>query len=367
MPPALTRYLYFVDEVYLSLLTAIIKKAEVEECLFWAAEIFYSGLPLWPFLWTVYYDFFASQYPKHSRRLSKLAKSRKLEDGLVAVITFRHLVPDWRTFYLRLCSPQTNVSRKTQYPKWLMDLHLKPIEIDFLYALDEGDLPSIADAVSKFKNSAGRLYELLETYYTDLNGIKVLPLQSIPDMGGNRYHMTLSVLNQLLQPARRVRKQAVFRKLEDRWVKAVVKHNDEIIEPLYKTLPAKRLFGVSQAIGCFQLARYKLPWQRGPRDAYALLRRHWEFFAYFTEIWKKRLDAHEATLDYERAEVLFPNDDLLEAFGEKYNYEPDEQPLWTQERSVQDIERVPVENWLADIFPRGSIPPADLLISKYCE
>ncbi len=366
MPPALTRYLYFADEVYLSLLTAIIKKTEVEECLFWAAEIFYSGLPLWPFLWTVYYDFFASQYPKHSRRLSKLAKSRKLEDGLVAVITFRHLVPDWRTFYLRLCSSQTDSSRKRQHPKWLMDLHLKPIEVDFLYALDEGDLPSIADAVSKFKNSAGRLYELLETYYTDLNGIKVLPLQSIPDMGGDRYHMTLSVLNQLLQPARRVRKQAVFRKLEDRWAKAVVKHNDETIDPLYKTLPAKRLFGVAEDIGCFRLARYKLPWQRGPRDAHALLRRHWEFFAYSTAIWKKRLDAHGATFDPKRAEVFFPNDDLLEAFGEKWNYEPDEQSLPVQEMSVRHIEPISAEEWLSGMFPKSSIPAADLLITAYC-
>ena len=367
MPPALTRYLYFADEVYLSLLAAIIQKADIEECLFWAAEIFYSGLPLWPFLWTLYHDFFAAQYPKHTKRLSKLSKTNRLEDGLMAVATFRHLIPNWQTFYLRLCSSKAPLTTRTDDPKWLVDLDLLPAEANFLRALEEADLPSIANAVSKFKDSADRLYELLNIYYTGIKGIEVPALPTAPGAGGKVYHTTLSVLSRLLQPAQRVRKHVIFRKLEARWLKTITTHNDEVIEPLYKTLPAKRLFGVSQNIGCFQLARYKLPWQRGPRDAYALLRRHWEFFAYFTAIWKERLDAHGATFDHEKAEVLFPDDDLLEAFGEKYNYEPDEQPLWTQEMSVRNIERVPVEDWLASIFPRSSIPAADLLITKYCE
>jgi hypothetical protein len=362
MPPALTRYLYFVDEVYLSLLTAIIKKAAVEECLFWAAEIFYSELAIWPFLWTVYYDFFAAQYPKHMKRLSKLEKKNGIEDVLVTVATFRHLIPNWQTFYLRLCSSNTPIP-KTSSPQWLVDLDLPDEEERFLRALDSESFPAIATAVSEFKNSAERLYELLRVYYSEVKGIEVpiLPAGS----KANDYHTILSILSRLLQPDQRARKHVVFRKLETRWLGAVTTHNDETIDPLYKTLPAKRLFRISEDIGCFRLDRYKLPWQRGPRDAYALLRRHWEFFAYFTPIWKKRLDAHGAKFNPCKAEVFFPNDDLLEEFGEKWNYEPDEQSLPVQEMSVRDIERISAQSWLSGIFPKSSIPAADLLITSY--
>jgi len=363
MPPALTRYLYFVDEVYLSLLMAIIKKADVEECLFWAAEIFYSELAIWHFLCTVYHDFFATQYPKHMKRLSKLEKKNGIEDVLVAVVTLRHLDPDWCTFYLRLC-PTNTPPPKIKPLQWLIDLDLPEVEEALLRTLESKSLRAIATAVSQFKASAGRLYELLKIYYSDVKGVEVPVLPS--RAGGHGYHATLSVLSRLLQPGRRVRKHAIFRKLEDRWLKAVVKHNDETIDLLYKTLPAKRLFRISEDIGCFRLARYKLPWQRGPRDAYALLRRHWEFFAYFTPIWKKRLDAYGATFDPQKAEVFFPNDDLLEEFGEKWNYEPDEQSLPVQEMSVRDIERISAQSWLSGLFPKASIPEADLLITSYC-
>ena len=40
----LTRYLYFADEVYYSLIESFNKKKSFDEVLFWAYELYFSGL-----------------------------------------------------------------------------------------------------------------------------------------------------------------------------------------------------------------------------------------------------------------------------------------------------------------------------------
>ena len=66
--PKLTRFLYFKDEVILSLLNTILRRKEnnLNECLFWVSELYYSGYytEIWDILWTIYYDFYAVRNPK---------------------------------------------------------------------------------------------------------------------------------------------------------------------------------------------------------------------------------------------------------------------------------------------------------------
>lgn len=74
-----TRYLYLKNEVKLALLISILNKST--DAIFWAYELFYSGFKheLFNFIWTIYYDFFATLNPsfeshlikKHSEYLTK--------------------------------------------------------------------------------------------------------------------------------------------------------------------------------------------------------------------------------------------------------------------------------------------------------
>ena len=57
---SLTRYLYFLEEVKISFLDALLKKKSLKECYFWISEIFYSGFidESWQFIMKIYYDFY---------------------------------------------------------------------------------------------------------------------------------------------------------------------------------------------------------------------------------------------------------------------------------------------------------------------
>ncbi|MCK5643497.1 MAG: hypothetical protein KAJ19_21985, partial [Gammaproteobacteria bacterium] len=64
---ALTRLLYFSDEVLYSLLHSVISKTSLDEAFFWLGEAYYSGYQeeLLRHLWRMYYDFYAVTYPKY--------------------------------------------------------------------------------------------------------------------------------------------------------------------------------------------------------------------------------------------------------------------------------------------------------------
>ena len=40
----LTRFLYSVDEVKYSLITALLKKVDIDECYYWAFELYFSRI-----------------------------------------------------------------------------------------------------------------------------------------------------------------------------------------------------------------------------------------------------------------------------------------------------------------------------------
>ena len=56
----LTRYLYFADEVALSLLDCLIEQRDLNEALFWVDELYSSGFvkDIWLLLWKIYFDFY---------------------------------------------------------------------------------------------------------------------------------------------------------------------------------------------------------------------------------------------------------------------------------------------------------------------
>ena len=61
----LTRFLYIKDEVELSLVTALLKKKNLQECYYWAFELYYSGFDteLFQLLWKIYFDFYYEYNP----------------------------------------------------------------------------------------------------------------------------------------------------------------------------------------------------------------------------------------------------------------------------------------------------------------
>jgi hypothetical protein len=61
-----------------------------------------------------------------------------------------------------------------------------------------------------------------------------------------------------------------------------------------------------------------------------IFRNKWLFYASRSPIWKTRILEYDGKIDGRKKTVEFKNDDDLEAFHDKYDYEPDEQPLKIQ-------------------------------------
>ena len=71
-----TRYLYETDEVKISLMMSILNR-NIDKALFWAAELFYSGLraELTTELWLIFYDYYATLNPNFEKYLVSKIKT----------------------------------------------------------------------------------------------------------------------------------------------------------------------------------------------------------------------------------------------------------------------------------------------------
>lgn len=69
-------------------------------------------------------------------------------------------------------------------------------------------------------------------------------------------------------------------------------------------------------------------------------RYHWEYYAYRCPLWKERILRFGGVVNHARRTVEFPDDDLGEEFYTLFGYEPDEQSLETQQKSIGNRKNV---------------------------
>ena len=81
----LTRYLYLKDEVKLAFLVSLLNKSD--DAIFWAYELYYSGFKMefFDYIWTIYYDFFATLNPSFEQYLNKMLKFDKENDKKIGI------------------------------------------------------------------------------------------------------------------------------------------------------------------------------------------------------------------------------------------------------------------------------------------
>ena len=61
---------------------------------------------------------------------------------------------------------------------------------------------------------------------------------------------------------------------------------------------------------------------------------HWLYFASKSPVWLDRIEDFGGTIDDEKMEVKFPNDDLIDAFYDNWGLEPDEQTKEIHEKLI---------------------------------
>jgi hypothetical protein len=111
------------------------------------------------------------------------------------------------------------------------------------------------------------------------------------------------------------------------------------ILPAYKILSLVTIYNVDDHgyLNLFYLNRHKYDLE----NAYLS---DWLFYASFSPLWKKRIETYGGTIDSENKKIIFNSDDNLEIFYEKYGYEPDEQSVDIQNRTLGESDET--KNWV---------------------
>ena len=343
----LTRFLYMADEVIITFMETLLKREDLGACYFWISEYYFSGFGLktWDLLWKIFYDFYAIKYPKLEKymiaQFSLWENNKRISYILDITLQLyqRKACPD--VFIARHCIPEQKKYRGRP-PKWLS---LFPSEQkDLLLSLHNNCVSSILFHINSL--SYKTIYEIVCHYFKQ---VRKMPLDdgyiaTLPY--SNKKHVLLALCLYLHLPESLIIIDEVDVAPAPEDIDWITQLDETQITPLYKTLPQKRLYSISDTIGCFTLQRFD---ERCP-PVKRLLGFHWEYFASFAPLWKKRFRKHKAKRSKTGFEIIFKNDDYLETFGELYNYEPDEQSNETQDKSIIRIEKRSPVDWIKEVF-----------------
>jgi len=321
----------------------LLKKRSFNESLFWIFEYYYSGYKkkTWNLLWQVYYDFYAIQYPKYEKMIEKQYKINN-ENAIIYVVKNLYLLnPTPDVFILRMLQPAhpTHIY-KGKTPSWATK------DKKLILAIHNKHLDNIAFYIRTYKGKEHKCYSIIREYFHTVHHL-TLKEKGLNDVSyKDKIHILMTLVLYLHYDENKIHKKAMFVKIDKNDINFIQIIHTNPITPLYKTLEHKRLFEISPYIGGFGLQRHNDEWP--PVDQ--VLWHHWEYFAYFCPLWKKRFKQYNILVDNENHSIQFHDDDQLEDFYEKYNYEPDEQSKEVQLKSIRDIPVCTIEHWIYETF-----------------
>lgn len=357
----LTRYLYFLDECFYSLLMAFLNKNRhdekpFEEVAFWVGEIFYSGFEkeLWEYIWKFYYDFYAIKYPKYEKKINMLSKkvncseNKKLEDLMYVINLLYYSTISYDVFISRMLDIDDAIA--LSIPKYIykktnvayiknMNISMNKNEIFFIRSIHDKRWQTIIYYITKIGEE--RCYYLIKKYFEKTHKYTLKESNLININYKDKKHIIIALIHYMWADENNIQKKRILKRPNIKIIKNQIDFNENSVSPLYNTLNHKRLFGISPLIGIFDLSRYK-----ENMDYKDILRLHWEYFAYKSSLWRERIDAFGGKPVKKSHKLNFKSDEDFDGFYEQYNYEPDEQPKDVQNMSICEIDKELGISWL---------------------
>jgi hypothetical protein len=316
---SLTRYLYFLEEVKISFLDALLKKKSLKECYFWISEIFYSGFidESWQFIMKIYYDFY---YLNNNYIIIKIKAKYKKKNNIKNILSIVSLLYQMKHDpYIFICRTN-NKGRKT-----------KDISKTLLNKLKKNECQSVYYYINLMMNiDSNNCIKIVEKFkgekFTDLglykNKTHLLFAFSCKKYTNNNNNISIKFIKKNLNH---------------------INNLNEAVYPVYKTLNERRIYDISDDIGCFKLFD-KDKFDKKDNFCY-----NWEYYCHFSPVWKKRFNC-----DFKNKKPVFKNIDIREEFYNKYNYEPDEKCMLF----LKDITPNKIFVWLKNIYDQN--------YEKYC-
>ncbi len=324
-----TRYLYIKDEVQIALLLSILNKSD--DALFWAYELFYSGFykGFFDFIWKVYYDFFATLNPSYEDYLLMKQQEyiNKQDDKIVSCIVQDLLIRNFNTdvFTMRIYCNTFNMEYyptgkidKTQIKKWIIENDYRNICIFLL------QLPNNSDFVSYYKIIISSF--LCKNSLID-NFIKLIK-QNICDP---KLLLVVKTLTLFTEKQNLIETKNFYVSVEDNDIVNYITVSEcdpnkvlQIISPDITNINMLNLFQINRL-------KYKSD------ELTNMYNYYWLYHASFSPIWHNRIKKYYGWIDYNKLDIKFKSDYYFEEFYNKYNYEPDEQPLTIKHKSIGTI------------------------------
>lgn len=341
-----TRYLYEKEEVKIALQTSILDK-KIEEALFWAYELFYSGFTceLYEVFWKTYYNFYATMNPSFEKYLlNNLSSSYSLtndEKGekIVASVINNFIIRPYTTdiFILQQIVKQYEFEYCKQDNEELVNLLATEdylmIAYFILNACEESYLSEI--------------YISMIEYFENL-GLNIDIEKEVVNFEKIKKNNLLIIYKRIILLSRMIHYFVVLKKIklgknilvsldqdEDEETNKINNYKTiDLIEPAWKTLSEVNLLNIDKNnyLSLFHLKREKYNIINAYRD-------NWCYHASFSPLWQERINSCNATIDHITKKIIFNNDEDLEKFYQNYGLEPDEQKMEIQEKTTQNIKQ----------------------------
>ena len=332
----LTRYLYEKDEVKLSLLLCLLNKKE--ECIFWAYELYYSGFKkeLVDLFWSMYYDFYYTLNPSFEKYLlKKLKNNLEFEpnsENCISMIVHNFMTRphSMDIFMLKqivcMCdfdNTDTDLNSILDNKDYMMLASLILSEIK-----DECLIDNLANVIQYFMKKGLNLdsKKIIAEYKKILNN---------SHHSNNKRVILLARIIHYFASTKNIKMgKNIYVHIEEEDV--IIYENiyaDLNIRP-YKILPLASIYYIDQYnyLSLFHLKREK-------NNITTVYRDKWLYHASFSPLWRERITNHNGHIDEHNKSVVFDeSQDFEEAFYDEFGYEPDEQKIETQNKTIHSNE-----------------------------
>jgi hypothetical protein len=343
-----TRYLYEKDEVKLALTLSILNKKE--EAIFWAYELYYSGFQseLVAVFWSLYYDFYYTLNPSFEKYLqTRLKKNLALDMDSVNYISmivnnFMIRPHTMDVFMLKQIVDICDFD-KTDIQDYIVSSEnsIEVMRRELISALRTNDFMMLASLILiDIKDEhIDEAFEVATNYFVTENGFK----KKAHDYDKNATNKRVLILCRIVHYFTAVANKKLGKNLyvhvePEEVVLYETIHVSEDLVPR-KILPLAKIYSIDtdNYLSLFDL-------KRETQDIKTAYYYDWLYYASHSPLWRTRILKHNGVIDQKNHKVEFDDDDI-DGFYDDYGYEPDEQTLEVENKTIQDIRKE--RNWLS--------------------
>jgi hypothetical protein len=341
-----SEFLYLKDELIASFIVSLIYETEIDEPILYISELYNSKYyeDVYNIIWQTYFDFYYITNPT----LVTLVHDTISKDRINKSIHNIHYIVK-NLFKL-----------DKSIPVFLMHQQIKIYGSKSKFTAFRGKKPKILE---KYSDASHKIIQSLEKFNWKnithfISSIKEDDLQTIfSDVHNylidkkkkisidlsinytNKKHILLSLI--MINYCKDISEDRTNEKFEV-----------EYTCPNYDVIPRKllnenrKITIHNELIGAFDLYRHSI----SREELYNQLWYKWEYFCKDCPLWNERFTEYKATFNDENQKIIFPNDDLLEEFYEKYNLEPDEQSSTVIDHSHIEFHDITSKDFLSKLL-----------------